>query len=99
MDKNKEVVWGDLGYTVKFNKGSDHFVDFKAYKIKGNSLLSETDIFLHGHIKYTGCSEIEVDALDISSLHFCKKQEMIDIGVLLGKIYDEAFKLMPEYSE
>ena len=32
-------------------------------------------------------------------LHFCSKEESVNLGVLLGRVYDKAFEMMPEYAE
>ncbi len=91
----------------------DHVAGFKVYQVykSGGSLvvdkansqctpnptekLEEAEVFLSGSVKWDGCSNFNLG--EGGYYHFCSKQEAIDIGVLLGRLYDWAAKLIPNW--
>ena len=48
-----------------------------------------------GSIKWDGCSNWHFDPC----VHFCGKQQSIDLGTLFGSLYDWALELMPQHEE
>jgi hypothetical protein len=58
---------------------------------------SEAEVFLHGHVKWDGCSNLHFDEQDRVMLHFCSKQQAGDIGRLLERLYDIAAELMGDH--
>lgn len=57
--------------------------------------LAEAGRWLHGEIKWDGCSNISIDAQDDCMLHFCGRSEAVAVGGLLGALYDLAHEVMP----
>lgn len=58
--------------------------------------IDKAQVFLSGHIKWDGCSNMKFDEQDHVMLHFCKKKSAQDVGKLMGYLYDMAIELMPE---
>lgn len=53
----------------------------------------EAQVYLHGNVKWDGCSNFHFDEQDEVMLHFCGRRDATDVGVLLGRLYDEAERL------
>ena len=49
--------------------------------------IEDAQIFLHGHIKWDGCSNWHFDEQDSVMLHFCSKKQGEDIGKLFSQLY------------
>lgn len=60
---------------------------------------NEAEVFLSGSIKWDGCSNLRFDHQDRVMLHFCGKQEAMDIGILLGWLYELAAEMVPAFDE
>lgn len=54
--------------------------------------ITDAQIFLHGHIKWDGCSNWYFDEQDNIMLHFCYKEQGENIGKLFSQLYDIASK-------
>ncbi len=50
--------------------------------------LEEADLYLHGYVKWDGCSNWHFDEQDDVMLHFCEREQMENIGKILTKCYD-----------
>jgi hypothetical protein len=50
--------------------------------------LDEADLFLHGYVKWDGCSNWHFDEQDDVMIHFCERDQMENIGKILTKCYD-----------
>jgi hypothetical protein len=57
--------------------------------------LAQAGRWLHGDIKWDGCSNFSIDAQDDCMLHFCGRTEAVAVGALLGALYDLAHEVMP----
>jgi hypothetical protein len=57
--------------------------------------LSKAERFLHGSIKWDGCSNWHFDIQDDCMIHFCSAQDAAAIGVLLNELYRIADELIP----
>lgn len=55
--------------------------------------LAQAEVFLHGGVKWDGCSDWHFDEQEDSMLHFCGKEEAGAIGTLLCRLYDWAREL------
>lgn len=91
----------------------DHVVGFKVYQIYklGDRLvadrknaqstpdsvetLEEAKVFLSGSVKWDECSNFNLG--NDGYYHFCSKQEAVNVGVLLGRLYDWAARLIPNW--
>lgn len=58
---------------------------------------AEAQVFLSGSIKWDGCSNLQFDEQDNVCLHFCGKKAAMNVGVLLGRLYELAEKHMPAF--
>lgn len=103
----KTTNWDDLGFSVIFEP-NEYYTDFKVYKITAWSMNNSTryyenknkqrthienaDVFMSGHIKWDGCSNIKFDEQDRCMLHFCGKKDAMKIGELMERLYDEGSK-------
>lgn len=61
--------------------------------------LEPEEVYLHGDVKWDGCSNWFFDAQDGIMLHFCDRESVMNIGALLGRLYDFSSKLMPQHQE
>jgi hypothetical protein len=50
--------------------------------------------WIHGFIKWDGCSNLDISEKDCM-LHFCKREQLVNLGVVLGRLFDEAMVMMP----
>ena len=57
--------------------------------------ISEAERFLHGSIKWDGCSNWHFDIQDDCMIHFCSAQDAAAIGVLFAELYRIADELIP----
>ena len=59
----------------------------------------EAQVFLSGSIKWDGCSNLRFDEQDHVMLHFCSRDEAVAVGTLLGRLYDMAKELIPNWMD
>lgn len=59
-------------------------------RTEGVTDISEASVFMSGSIRWDGCSNLRFDGQDDIMLHFCGKQSAVDVGTLLGRLYDLA---------
>lgn len=55
--------------------------------------LSDAQVYLHGSIKWDGCSNWNYDEQERVMLHFCRKEQAAAIGVLFTRMYEWAKEL------
>lgn len=74
------------------------------YEIKGG--MSGTDVttniddarlYLSGHVRWDGCSNLRFDEQDHVNLHFCGRSHAAQVGKLLDRLYDIAAELIPTW--
>lgn len=53
--------------------------------------------FVHGYVRWDGCSNWHFDEQDSIMLHFCSKDEAGNIGRLLERLYEIAAKAIPAW--
>ena len=53
--------------------------------------------FVHGHVKWDGCSNWHFDEQENIMLHFCSKAETGNVGRLLERLYELAAKVIPAW--
>ena len=56
--------------------------------------LEEADVFLDGAVKFDGCSNWNFVSLPDMLIHFCCKDEAVNVGKLFGAMYDLAAELI-----
>lgn len=67
--------------------GDNGYVELAA--LKDNAV----DPDIHGSVKWDGCSNLWFKN---DCFHFCAKEQAQRVGVMLGRVYDEAARLMGE---
>lgn len=80
----------------------EHVMDFEVYEIMGEAQngevilqeagLSIRDIdhaerYLHGHVKWDGCSNWSFDEQDRCMLHFCGMHDVENLKALFARMY------------
>jgi hypothetical protein len=61
--------------------------------------ISEAQVYLHGSIKWDGCSDWHFDEQDDCMLHFCSVEQAKDIGNLFERMYEYAKNHIPKWTE
>jgi hypothetical protein len=61
--------------------------------------VEEAQIYLHGSVKWDGCADIAFDEQENVMLHFCGQTDATNIGVLLGRIYELAARMIPAWDK
>lgn len=73
LDEEENILWT--------KKDWDTLPDFV-------SKLEDAELFLHGEVKWDTCSNWYFDAQDDVMLHFCTREQLENIGVLMTRCYD-----------
>lgn len=60
--------------------------------------VEEADIYLHGYVRWDGCSNWHFDEQDNADLHGCSRQDLMRIGEILTQCWDWTAKLCPNWS-
>lgn len=50
--------------------------------------LEDADVFLHGEVKWDGCSNWHFDEQDAVMIHCCERQQLVDIGEVMARCWD-----------
>lgn len=58
--------------------------------------IEKAEVFLQGSIKWDGCSNLQFKDGDCL-LHFCDKKDAMNVGVLMGRLYDLAHEMVLPY--
>lgn len=88
---------------------STHSCDFKVYKHISNSPemlyngsdwdfttdLTKAKMYMHGYIKWDGCSNWHFDIQNGCMIHFCSVEEGEAIGTLFKALYAIAARVIP----
>jgi hypothetical protein len=61
------------------------------------SVLAEAQVYVHGWVKWDGCSDWYFDAQDDVMLHGCTRHDLKRIGDLLTWCWDQTAKLCPKW--
>ena len=61
------------------------------------SVLQEAQIFLHGFVKWDGCSNWCFDQQDIAMIHCCSKEDLLNIGNVMAKCWEIAEEHCPNF--
>ena len=57
----------------------------------------EADVFIHGYVKWDGCSNWYFDEQDRSMIHGCRKEDIVNLGLILGECWDYAKQNLPTF--
>lgn len=101
----------DLQFSVVAEVYS-HRVDFKIYDMVawaddtpswsgGGSCfvgtLAEADVYLHGFVKWDGCSNWHFNEQDCGMLHGCSRENVQRFGDVLGRCWDWTAELLSNW--
>lgn len=103
----KTIHWDDLGYSATIEPGQ-YSAEFKVYIISGWSTkesiryygdihqdkrdIESAPVYMSGHIKWDGCSNVQFDEQEKCMLHFCGRKDAMKVGELFNRLYEEASK-------
>lgn len=59
--------------------------------------IEEADIYLHGEVKWDGCSNWHFDQQDRVMLHGCSREDVQRYGDIMGACWDWASELLPNW--
>jgi hypothetical protein len=57
--------------------------------------VEAADVFLSGKVKWDGCCDLRFDEQEACMLHFCGKRSAMNVGVLLGRLYEATKAMLP----
>ena len=52
--------------------------------------MDESEVYLHGIVKWDGCSNWHFDEQDRVMLHGCSREDLTNLGELMAKCWDYA---------
>ena len=61
--------------------------------------MAEAEPYLHGTVKWDGCSHWHFDEQDRIMLHGCSKEDITRLGDILGECWEWTRKLCPEFEK
>jgi hypothetical protein len=61
--------------------------------------LSEAEVEVEGFVRWDGCSNFDFMPDSATMTHFCGKTAAVNLGVMLGRVYDAAKGLIPDADE
>ena len=79
--------WLDDGKPLYHKKDSPSYPD-------PVETIEEAEMFLHGDVKWDGCSNWYFDEQNIGMLHGCSRQDVTRFGDVLGRCWDIAKGVM-----
>jgi len=85
----------DLGFTIVAFTDGDYMVDFHVYEI---DCEEGAEPYLHGHVKWDGCSNWHFDEQDRAMLHCCSREDLTRIGEVMAACWDWAAELCPKWA-
>jgi hypothetical protein len=59
--------------------------------------LAKAQVFLHGHVKWDGCSNWHFDIDDGIMLHACERWELVRVGEVMARCWDWTKELLPNF--
>ncbi|WP_174936596.1 hypothetical protein [Burkholderia lata] len=59
--------------------------------------IEESEVYLHGQVKFDGCSNWHFDEQDRVMLHGCCKADVHRFGDIMGACWDWAAELLPNW--
>lgn len=90
-----EIIGGDINNP---NRPLFHKINYQNSNDDTEN-LEEAQVYLSGTVKWDGCSNLKFDEQDNVMLHFCSRNDIKNLGIMLEKLYDIAIELMPKQKE
>jgi hypothetical protein len=84
------LLWIDDGNPIANKKDATSSPDPAAS-------IEDSQIFLHGSIKWDGCSNWQFDEQERVMLHFCGRKNATNLGILMDRLYDWASEVIPHW--
>lgn len=101
----QEYILEDIDYVIHMESKEDERIEpcsvsfevyeIECYEVPSNIPTIKKRVYLSGDIRWDGCSNMYFNRQDEVMLHFCGKQEAMNIGVLMGYLYEKALEFMP----
>lgn len=94
----------EVQYKVYSHDGWDVNLDCPLYHRQGASCypdfaetLEEAEVYLHGSVKWDGCSDWAIDELSRAMIHGCCKEDLLSIGQIMAEAWDWTAELCPNW--
>ncbi len=59
----------------------------------GEVALADAEIYAQGHVKWDGCSNWNIDEQERVMLHFCTKEQILNLGRVMAECWDMTAEL------
>lgn len=107
MDKYYDLG-GDF-FVVRYER-HDYFTRFKAWEVAGygskplfgddfEETFEQLTPFIEGSVKWDGCANFRFPGQSECMLHSCDRRDLTNIGVLLGRVFDQCVAVCDHSSE
>lgn len=83
--------WAEGGFPLWHKAGSSSYPD-------PVDSTAEADVYLHGEVKWDGCSNWHFDEQDRIMLHGCCRADVQRLGDVMGRCWDIAATMCPRWS-
>lgn len=83
-----------------FGTDSNGIVLWKASDTFGNApcdKLEDAEVYLHGDVKWDGCSNWHFDEQDRVMLHGCSRGDLTNIGEVMARCWDWTKEVLPNF--
>jgi hypothetical protein len=84
-----EIYGTDTDGRIYWRNGDDGEVD----------TLEAAAVFLHGDVKWDGCSDWHFDEQDRVMLHACSRQTLVNLGAVMAACWDWTAELLPTWDK
>ncbi|BAW19146.1 hypothetical protein [Ralstonia phage RP31] len=61
--------------------------------------LEDAEVFLHGSVKWDGCSDWILDELQNNYMHSCDREGLLRVGEVMARCWDWTAELCPNWDE
>jgi hypothetical protein len=107
------IDWPDIHFSAKVARVGGGTVDFEIYELfdsdpplswqRQGSLthpdpvgsLEEAEVYAHGTVRFDGCSNW---SLPEAYVHFCSREELLNLGVVLARCWEWARDHLPTWA-
>ena len=93
ITKTYKYSWEDIGFDVEATP-HEHHVEYVAFE---NDESAGKIPYLHGSVKWDGCSNWDFDELRDCMLHGCGRRDLLRFSNLLVRCWDLTKDLLPTW--
>jgi hypothetical protein len=61
--------------------------------------VAEAEAYLHGGVKWDGCSDWHFDEQERSMLHACSRSDLMHLGEAMARCWDWTKELLPNFDQ